>query len=158
MRDIKALLNYDDTDDENVEYYLKQKVMVLRPEDYDKKCYRCGLHVVEDTPKALYRLLYLFGQPSMNFTKMYKEGLLWLVSPNGQFLVECYFSKYLLCLEYWVLNSNDINPKLESWQRWPYSFEQGTRCINPDGQSFFELVTSALESKWDIYNGTDFIV
>ena len=128
-------------------------------EDEAKKYVECGSTEVEDTPKALYRLLFLLqAKEPYEFRQMYKGCFASFFSADKRFLVAVHFFKYEIGLYFYC-------PK-EAWKAehggvvvagWPGA-DNGWHCTDEDGLAFFAMVTKAVNSVWDVYPGNDFKV
>jgi len=123
------------------------------------KGFRCVGFSIEDTPKALYRALYL-GKPSeVDFSDMYKTGMLFgFKSPCGYFFSTIELFKYEFGVYCYCKAREDIGGLAHGVQGgWP-SCDNGTHCKNPVGQLWFGTLKLALEYEHDVYPGNDFKV
>jgi len=117
---------------------------------------------LEDTPRCLYRLLYLVEPDSVDFSDMYKTGELFrFYSLDRHFavLVELFkyeIALYFYCREELVERSRD-STAISLSGGWA-SCNNGVRCSDPLGRRWFELVVKAASRKWTVYGGNDFEV
>ena len=113
----------------------------------------------EDTPKSLYRFLYLWEPKNINFSGMYKSALtLVRIHPKGVVLLSLY--KYELT-GYLYVTLDQIRPRLQH--------SIGTHCGFPEVENEalidnskiykeFQIFRGLLEMEHNVYLGNDFIV
>ena len=120
-----------------------------------------GSQKVEDTPKALYRALYLMRPTKLDFDDMYKSGLLEIGSPDRRYAVLVDFWKYTIGL-YFYAPADTVPPKVAhgdlSIACGIPGVDNGWRTTDPVAQKFFALVSRALNRTWMVYSGNDFEV
>lgn len=121
----------------------------------------CGSAGFEDTPKALYRLLWLFQPDHVDFSDMYKTGtLLDFTDPDELFLCSFQLYKYEAAL-YFGCPREFLIDKQEGQAlqiRCGVPGADDRRCSDPLGNLFFEVATMALNFEHDVYGGNDFKV
>ena len=120
----------------------------------------CGSAPVADTPRALYRLLWLLKpQKPLDFSGMYKAYFTGFFSADKRFFVAVHFFKYELGLYFYC-------PR-EAWQASPGAgvvvngapgADNGWRCADEDGLAFFDMVVKAVNTRWLVYAGNHFEV
>jgi hypothetical protein len=134
-------------------------VLVMGENTKDLKGYRCVGFDIEDTPKALYRALYLGKPNKVDFSDMYKTGMLFgFRSPCGNFFATIELFKYEFGVYFYCKNKEDIGGQAHGVQGgWP-SCDNGIYCKNPSGQLWFDVLKMALEYEHDVYSGNNFKV
>jgi hypothetical protein len=126
-------------------------------EEESGKYFECGSEKVDDTPNALYRLLYLLKPKHLDFSDMYKGGLFGFFSADKRFLVSIEFFKYELGLYFYCPKEALTGRGSVVQGGWP-GCDNGTSCGDEDGKAFFEMVTRAVHREWDVYSGNNFTV
>ncbi len=118
----------------------------------------CGGHEFEDTPKALYRALYLLRPETLDLSDMYKTGtLIDFCSPCYRF--ECSFQlfKYEACV-YFGCAQEFAEGRLSGVQGGWASCNNGVTCNSELGKKWFDVMVKSLERPWAVYPGNDFKV
>ena len=108
----------------------------------------CGSAAVDDTPKALYRLLYLLEPRSVDFSEMYKsDGVIEIHSPDYQFCAAVQFYEYKLGLYFHcaVEHRGGMSECVQD-------------CISELGQRWYEVLVECLNHELSVYPGNDFVV
>lgn len=129
------------------------------PEDSESEHYiECGSSEVENTPDALYRLLYLV-QPKepLDFSSMYKGFLFGFFSADKRFLVAVHFFKYEIGL-YFYAPRETIAGKGYGVVAGHPGADNGWRLVDEDGKAFFEMIVKAANHTWEVYPGNSFEV
>jgi len=127
------------------------------PEEESGKFASFGSTAVTNTPEALYRLLFLFKPPSVNFSNMYKSKLFTFSSRDGRFWVDVHLFKYELGLYFSAPKETVIGKGRDFFAGCPGS-DNGWSLSDKDGQRFFNMVKMAANREWTIYGGNDFRV
>lgn len=144
--------------EDSLDNLFRQCIVVGFPEGSASKHYReCGSTAVEDTSKALYRLLYLARPKSLDFSTMYKSWLFGFFSADRRFLVSVEWYKYELGL-YFYCPKEAIGGRGHGVQMGMPGADNGWHVEDPDGRAFFDMVTKAVNSTWMVYPGNDFTV
>ncbi len=123
--------------------------------------WECGSAEVEDTSKALYRLLYLFRPEKLSFQDMYKRCLLILTTPDRRFSVAVHFFKYELALYFWAEAALVIDEQAGQWmavRAGAPGSDNGLSIQHEEGLLFFQMIRVALNYTWPVYMGNDFEV
>lgn len=125
----------------------------------EAKYIECGSCDLEDTPYALYRLLWLVNPSEpIDFSDMYKHEVLAFMSADKRFLVSAYLFKYELALYFYALRELvDTSEASAVWAGMPGAYN-GTRCTDDDGNAFFEMVRTVLNTEHCVYGGNNFDV
>lgn len=127
-----------------------------------KPTHGCGSVKFTDTPKALYRILYLVKPSFVDFSDMYKTGtLIDLTDPEQRFLCSFQLCKYEASM--WFSCPKEFLVDDQEGQGFRIScgvpgVDDGTRCSDPLGNLFFEVATMALNFQHMVYGGNDFSV
>ena len=110
-----------------------------------------------DTPRDLYRLLYLLCPVGVRFNDMYGGGIEGITSPCRRFAASFYFHKYELAAHLLVV------PRLA--MRWRAALVEssiagsgGMQTKSPDALAWFEMIDLALTRKWRVYPSNKFEV
>ncbi len=121
----------------------------------------CGSARVSDTPKTLYRLLYLFRPAPLSFEDMYKGCLLILSTPDGRFSVAVHFFKYEIALYFWaeaaLVKDEQAGQPMQIRLGHPAA-NNGLSIQHEEGLLFFQMIQQALDHEWRVYPGNDFEV
>lgn len=151
--------NYSDYHD--IDYLFSE---CYKLHDYKKEGNRpigtrpCGSAGFEDTPKTIYRALYLLKPESVDFSDMYKsETLLEIVSPDYHFRASMQFYKYEIAL-YFECHK-------DAWKSDGFGIvcgmpgaDNGYQCTDEVGNLWFAVLTMVLNYKHSVYPGNDFEV
>ena len=125
----------------------------------DKKGFSCTGFDVKDTPKALYRALYLGLPDKVDFSDMYKSGTLFgFESKCENFFSAIVLYKYEINVYNYCKNREDIGGQPHCIQGGWASCDNGIYCISNVGKLWFEVLKIALETEWEIYSGNHFEV
>ena len=118
----------------------------------------CGSYKAQDTPKALYRLLYLLEADSVDFSNMYRGDLFYFVSVDERFMVRVSLFEYELGL-YFLAPEETIDESEAACvpSAWPGA-DNKIRLIDSVGIDFFEMVKKIVENEFEIYPVGDFKV
>lgn len=122
-----------------------------------------------DTPRALFRLLYLVEpvQP-LDFSDMYKTHLLNFSSPAvvinkatgetcSDFMVSIYLQKYELEIWLWTRRPETHQGKKVIFPIDDH-LERGHEFKSKTAARFWEMLMKAVEMEWVVYDGNDFVV
>jgi len=118
----------------------------------------CGGHRFNDTPKALYRTLYLFGPAEVDFSYMYKTGtMIQVCSPCYRFcasleLHKYEFAAYFDCAKEFAIGQSKMI------QAGDASSDNGIKCNSDLGNKWFDMIVKILEHKIMVYSGNSFEV
>jgi hypothetical protein len=122
-----------------------------------------------NTPHTLYRLLYLTCPKSVDFSDMYKTGLLGASSPCGRFGIAFETWKYEVAARWFVREEYAQRTRPEHGLPvpggghitvtggWPGA-DNGVATKHPEAARWFELWQIALGMKWMVYGGNNFEV
>lgn len=119
--------------------------------------YECGSAAVLDTPKALYRALWLFKPAETDFSDMYKSRLFCIYSADERFGVMVEFYKYELGLYFSCPKECRGGTGSSVTCGFPGANNR-VSCSDEVGQLFFEIIKGALEFEHTVYAGNDFQV
>ena len=118
----------------------------------------CGGHQFDDTPKALYRTLYLFNPAEVDFSDMYKTGtLIHICSPCYRFCVSLELHKYEFAA-YFDCAREFVSGQPKMIQGGWATADNGMKCNSDLGNKWFDVIVKALEYKWMVYGGSSFEV
>ena len=117
----------------------------------------CGNFAVDDTPKSLYRALWLFSPSVVDFSDMYKKHLFSIVSSDGRFACEFRLFKYELGV-YCYAPKGVVSQSESRVTAGHPSADNGHMCNDAVGRLFFETVEKMINSKIDVYSGNNFEV
>ena len=110
-----------------------------------------------DTAPALYRLFYLTRPKSIDFSDMYKNNILTLVSPDYEFVADIEFFKYELGV-YISAAPKHVEGRPSCVQGgWPGA-DNGTSMKTQELKDWADLLKKCLSSKWQVYPGNNFEV
>lgn len=141
---------------EPVEEYFKQVITLEVPENLE--LFQCGSYHPSDTPKCLYRILWLCGPSSVRFDDMYKRTLFMFLSSDKRFGVQVDLYKYELALYFYAPKAM-IDTSGMSWITSGIpGVDNGQTLTDDDGKKFFEIVKLVIESEWCVYGGNNFEV
>jgi len=118
----------------------------------------CGSYKAEDTPKGLYRLLYLLEPEAVDFSSMYRGQLFAFASADDRFLVKVFLFEYELGL-YFLAPEETIDRSEAACvpAAWPGA-DNRIRCTDPAGVAFFDVVRKMVEREYEVYPVGDFKV
>jgi len=134
----------------------KQCCFIGMPAKGDNFC-QCGSIKAPDTPKALYRILYLLGPENIDFSNMYKSYLFTFGSIDKRFWVQVEFFKYELGFYFYAPKETVINNNCGIIAGWPGA-DNGWHTTDEDGKLFFEMVEKAVNYPISVYPGNNFVV
>jgi len=118
----------------------------------------CGSFGFEDTPKALYRLLFLAKPKRVDFSDMYKsESLFALTSVNGAFVADFQFYKYELAA-YVSAAKEHIEGRESGIICGVPGSDNGIRAKSPELRLWASTLKKCLDRTWMVYCGNDFEV
>lgn len=118
----------------------------------------CGGAQFENTPRALYRALYLLQPEVVDFSDMYKTGtLVDFCSPDYEFGCSLQLFKYEAGL-YFECAEQHAEGQRSAICGGSFSSDNGVRCKDPLGQKWFRLAVAAMERQWNVYSGNNFQV
>jgi hypothetical protein len=144
-------------DAESIEDKFRKCVKLLPPEvvgDY----HDCGSYKGEDTPRGLYRLLYLLEPEAVDFSNMYRGQILAFASADERFMIKVFLFEYELGL--YFLAPEETIDKSEAVcvpAAWPGA-DNRIRCTDPAGVAFFDMVRKVVEHEYDVYPAGGFKV
>lgn len=124
-----------------------------------------------DTPKSLYRFLYLWRSPSLNFSDMYKSTIA-VIDLNGAAVAKLAFFKYELAAYFYVPEGDIIVKPVRAiaTPAGPLFVSSGIPGIEDDDEYRPQLVEGSkaeeeiqafialLEQEHDVYSGNNFRV
>jgi hypothetical protein len=160
------------------EYEVRDFIPQLyRIHDYDKMGNRpvgtvdCGSFRLPDTPKSLYRALFLLRPVSVSFVTenqniirpaptqgdMYKQCILTIVSPDYDFVATLEFFKYELAL-YFSASEKYITGRRSCVISGAPGSDNGIQYRGPEPEAWFGLLKELLTREWMVYGGNDFSV
>ena len=118
----------------------------------------CGSYKFQDTPKALYRVLFLTNAKQVDFSNMYKsDSLIALVSPDGQFVADIQFFKYELAA-YLSAAKEHIDGQQHNVVAGAPGSDNGIRAGSPELKLWAKTLKKCLNRSWMVYGGNDFEV
>jgi hypothetical protein len=118
----------------------------------------CGSFGFQDTPKALYRLLFLAQPKQVDFSDMYKScSLFALVSPDGEFVADFEFFKFELAA-YLSAAPVHIEGRMSSIIAGAPGADNGIHAKSPELQLWAATLKKCLDRSWMVYGGNDFEV
>ena len=118
----------------------------------------CGSYKAQDTPKGMYRLLYLLEPASADFSSMYRGDLFRFVSVDERFMVRVSLFEYELGL-YFLAPEETIDKSEAACvpSAWPGA-DNRIRLTDPVGIDFFEMVKKLVEYELEVYPVGEFKV
>ncbi len=118
----------------------------------------CGGVEFDDTPRALYRALYLLRPAVVDFSDMYKTGtLVDFCSPDKQFMCSVQLHKYETCMRFFCCPEHAVGQPEFVQGGWA-SCDNGVRCTSDIGNQWFAVAKVALNWTWGVYPGNEFSV
>ena len=118
----------------------------------------CGGHCFDDSPKTLYRALYLLRPSHVDFADMYKTGsLIDFVSPCNEFMISLQLFKYEF-QAYFSCAENHARGQLHGVIGGWADADNGVSCGSELGNKWFDIAVRAIERRWDVYRGNNFMV
>lgn len=157
--------NEEEEDYIDVDDLFREQIAAEMPEGKEMpeygECGSTGRHagdvLITDTPRSLYRLLYLVKPKAVDFSDMYKSEMFHFFSKDFRFLVQVYLFKYELGLYFYCLPELLEGKGRGVWAGMPGA-NNGYLCKDEAGRKFFEMVAKAANYKWMVYGGNDFEV
>lgn len=117
----------------------------------------CGSVSLGDTPKALYRVLFLFKPDGVDFSEMYKTQLLIFSDPTETYVATFELFKYEAAL-YFAARKEQVEGSGSAVIAGMPGADNGVRMASPEGKRWCEMLQRVLEHEWMVYGGNDFIV
>jgi hypothetical protein len=117
----------------------------------------CGSARLRDTPRALYRALFLFHPERLSFKGMYKETLLTLVSPDYHLVATLEFFKYELAVYFSAAEEHIEGRRARIVCGLPGS-DNGVKFKGIVAEGWFGLIRCLLDREWTVYGGNNFVV
>ena len=118
--------------------------------------YECGSERLADTPKSLYRALWLFDVEARR-TVQYKGRLVDIVSPDGTMLASIEFYKYELAV-YFNASRSHIQGQSSAVLCGLPGFDNGVQPGSETARAWFGLLVELLNRTWLVYAGNNFEV
>ena len=118
----------------------------------------CGSTAFDDTPKTLYRLLYLLGPSQVDFSEMYKSGgIVEIHSPDYEFCASVQFFKYELGLYFHCAVEHHGGASCNIQAGWPGA-DNGEYCASELGNRWYKVLVEYLSHELAVYPGNNFMV
>jgi hypothetical protein len=117
----------------------------------------CGSVKLADTPKSLYRCMFLFRPERVSFQAMHKRGLLTLVSPDYKLVASIEFFKYELGL-YFSATPEHTTGRGSTVINGGPGADNGVQPHGDVAVAWFGLLRELLDREWEIYGGNNFVV
>lgn len=118
----------------------------------------CGSSKFDDTPKALYRILYLTGVDTVDFSDMFKSGtLIEICSPDYDFRAGVEFYKFELAVRFGCVKEHCLGTRNMIECGVP-GHDNGVKCSSEIGNLWFGMFMKCLNYKYCVYGGNDFFV
>ncbi len=111
----------------------------------------------KNTPKTLYRMLYLLKPNNVDFSDMYKSGILVFSSPDNKYWCGFGFYKYEIGI-YFYCPKKELHSENTGIICGIPDVDNQWNCTNKTGQLFFEVLKMALDHEYDVYPGNGFKV
>lgn len=152
---------YDESDEHESKEELIKGIFSVPPlEDLDglyNEFHRVRIYRIEDTPKVLYRLLYVYGAQFPEFASdMYKTRIMWLLSEDKSLLIDVYLFKYELTF-YMYTKKEAAMPQQERLDKGFYEWD--VYCTeDKEAIKALETFAKTFESTFEVYMGNDFVV
>lgn len=159
MKQLRKLLQNGDPEGEAKDLF--RKIYVLHEYNISGnrkvEVYECG-SVALDTPRALYRLLFLAQPTQVDFSDMYKsESLFALTSPDHRFVADPQFYKYALMLSF-SAQKDFVTGRPHTVQGGMPGIDNGIRSGSPVLTEWCDLLKVCLDHAWLVYGGNEFEV
>lgn len=148
-----------DEDGPDIEDRFRECCILLSNEanENDSPVVGCGSYKLTDTPRALYRLLWLLRPKGLDFSDMYKAQLLEFALPDRRFVCEFYWFKYEAGLYFYAVREAVGGHGSGIIGGWP-GCDNGWYCTDPLGNLFFQVVREIIEYEHTVYGGNNFKV
>lgn len=148
--------DWDNWDGEDVDTTWRE-CAILVPHDEEGDWFSCGSAELTDTPKALYRVLWLMRPKSVDFSDMYKDSLLCIATPDKRFVATFDLFKYMAGVRFYC-PKDLIGGRGTGIIAGAPGADNGWHCTDEVGNLFFNTVKAILEYKHMVYGGNDFEV
>jgi hypothetical protein len=149
--------HWERKDSESIEDEFRRCVKLISI-DVTGDYHDCGSYKAEDTPRGLYRLLYLLEPEAVDFSRMYRGELFAFVSSDERFLVKVFLFEYELALYFLAPETTiDRSDAVCVPAAWPGANNR-IRCTDPVGVAFFDMIRKTVEHEYDVYPVGDFKV
>ena len=119
--------------------------------------YPCGSVSFDDTPKTLYRALFLF-KPDVSFKDMYKSTILTIVSPDYGLVAEFDLFKYEAALYFQASEEHVDGKRQYAVQGGSPGTDNGIHYKSEVAKEWFLFLKELLSREWMVYGGNDFAV
>ena len=148
--------HWENDDAESIEEVFRKCVTLANSNEGNY--HDCGSYKAQDTPKGMYRLLYLLEPDSVDFSSMYRGDLFRFVSVDGRFMVRVSLFEYELGL-YFLAPEEAIDRSEAACvpSAWPGA-DNRIRLTDPAGIDFFEMVKKLVEYELEVYPVGEFKV
>jgi hypothetical protein len=119
---------------------------------------QCGGSKTRDTAKSLYRLLFLTKPDNLDFSDMYKTGgFIDLLSNDGSFVAHVELWKYELMVRF-SASKEHVSGHRHAITCGIPTADNGIQAQSPLLKKWCSTLILALNSKWDVYSGNNFVV
>jgi hypothetical protein len=137
--------------------FRKLIVTDVTPSDGDKR-FDCGSYEPKGTPDSLYRILWLVGPKTVDFSDMYKTRLFTFASKDLRYWVTVELYKFELGLYFYEPEDAIDASRLSGVQSGRPGADNGVSIKEPSAVAFFDLVKAIVEATHEIYSGNNFEV
>lgn len=120
--------------------------------------YPCGSKRIKDTPKSLYRVLFLFRPSAISFDDMYKTTLLTLVSPDYSLVAEIDLFKYELGVYFQASREHVSGTRQHAVQGGAPGTDNGIAIQSETAKAWCSFLVELIQREWMVYGGNDFEV
>lgn len=120
--------------------------------------YPCGSVKLQDTPKCLYRALFIFRPEAISFRDMYKMNLLTLVSPDFQLVAEIDLFKYEMAVYCNASKGHVSGTRQHAVIAGAPGWDNGISAQSETAKAWFGFLVDLLNREWVVYDGNDFFV
>lgn len=117
----------------------------------------CGRYKPSEVACALYRLVFLCGPKSVDFSNFYKSYLFGFSSKDHKWAVAVRIHKGAIGL-YFYCPKEHWQSRGQEWILGAPGADNGWACTSPDGNAFFDLIKQLVETPLMIYGGNNFEV
>jgi len=152
-------------DSEDGEYEVQEFLPKLfQIHDYAKQgdrpvgTYPCGSVELKDTPKSLYRAMFLFKPADVSFMDMYKSTILTITSPDYSLVAKFELFKFEAALYFSASEEHVDGRRQYAVQGGAPGTDNGIHYKSGAAKAWFELLTHLLNREWMVYGGNDFEV
>ena len=162
VKEAALLLVRDDGGEYDLREFIK-RTGLYRIHDYETMGNRtvgtfdCGSVKLVDTPKSLYRALYLFAPERLSFKSMYKTCLLTLTAPDQSLVATVELFKYELAL-YYSASKEHVEGHGSNVICGAPGYDNGIRFKGEVAEAWFGFIKLLLTREWDVYGGNNFQV